>query len=54
MAVSNYSRNQTINLEIDPNLFRGSTSTNINVSLRRNLTTSTISFNEAYINIIYK
>ena len=54
LAVSNYSRNQTINLEIDPNLFRGSTSTNINVSLRRNLTTSTISFNEAYINIIYK
>lgn len=54
LAVSNYSRNQTIDLEIDPNLFRGSSATNINLTLRRNLTTSTISLNETYVNIIYK
>ena len=54
LAVSNYSRNQTIDLEIDPNLFRGSSATNINVTLRRNLTNSTISLNETYVNIIYK
>ena len=54
LSVSKYSKNQTIELEVDPNLFRGNTATNISITLTRDLTTSTISFNEPYINIVYK
>ena len=54
LATSNYSRNQTIELDVNPTLFMGNSATNITVSLRRTLTTSKVSFNQAYISIIYK
>lgn len=54
LSVSKYSKNQTIELEVDPNLFSGNNATNISITLTRDLTTSTISFNEPYINIVYK
>lgn len=54
LATSDYSRNQTIELDVNPTLFMGNSATNITVSLRRTLTTSKVSFNQAYISIIYK
>ena len=54
LAVSKYSKNQTIELEVNPDLFKNQDTNSINVTLTRELTTSTISFNETYINIVYK
>lgn len=54
LATSNYSRNQTIELDVNPDLFMGEQNKNINIRLERGFTTSIITFNQEFLGIIYK